>query len=103
MCSLHGYTNEHTIEMMKLLRETRMKKILRDCGIVIAVNTRLLVKNMGPFEEILNSYPRAQLLCWVGTGEPKISISKVKKIQQHFKCIGIEGRVGFDVQVWAPK
>ena len=74
-------------------------KLCETWGLVLAVNARLLSKNMAPFEVFLDAYPEAQLLCWVGSGEPKIAKRKVTRIQRHFQRHGSEERVGFDVQV----
>lgn len=96
VCSISGHTKSQIAEMMSLIEESK----LCDAGdVVLAVNARLLSKNMAPFEMFLDAYPEAQLLCWVGSGEPKIAKRKVKRIQQHFRRHGSEERVGFDVRV----
>lgn len=51
------------------------------------------------FNKFLDSFPNAQLLCWVGSGEPPIANRTMSKIQSHFQQHGSIDRVGFDVQV----
>ncbi len=96
VCSLSGHTKHEIAEMMSFIKESKLCEIGE---LVLAVNARLLSKNMAPFEAFLDEYPKAQLLCWVGSGEPKIAKRTVNKIQQHFQRHGSGERIGFDVQV----
>ena len=82
--------------MMSLIKAFQLDN---SAGIVLAVNARLLSKNMQPFESFLNAYPEGQLLCWVGSGEPPIAQRKVKRIYRHFEAHGSIHRIGFDVKV----
>lgn len=96
VCSLSGHTKHEISEMMTFIKESKLCEI---GGVVLAVNARLLSKNMAPFEAFLDAYPEAQLLCWVGSGEPKIAKRKADRILKHFQRHGSGQRVGFDVQV----
>lgn len=94
VCSVFGYSEMHLAAMCNLIRTHKL-----DQGIVLAVNARLLVKNMRPFERFLEKFPESQILCWVGSGEPPISERKKNRIRKHFELHGSIQRVGFDLQV----
>lgn len=94
VCSVFGYTDKQLASMSNLIRTHHL-----DQGIVLAVNARLLVKNMQPFESFLDQFPASQILCWTGSGEPPISRTKMNVIRKHFELHGSINRVGFDVQV----
>ena len=96
VCSISGHTEEQVAEMINLIRAYKLSE---SAGIVLAVNARLLSKNMPPFESFLDKHPDSQLLCWVGSGEPPIAMMKVNRIQKHFRRHGSIERIGFDVQV----
>jgi Uncharacterized conserved protein (DUF2181) len=96
VCYIYGYQQSHIDDMIKVIEE---HQLLDYAGITLAVNARLLSKNMSPFQLFLNSYPDTQLLCWVGSGEPPIPSRKVNRIQQYFTQRGFNDRVGFDVEV----
>lgn len=96
VCSVFGHTREQIASMMSLIKAFQLDK---SAGIVLAVNARLLAKNMQPFESFLDAYPEGQLLCWVGSGEPPIAQRKVKRIYRHFEAHGSIHRIGFDVKV----
>jgi len=66
---------------------------------VLAINARLLVKNLSPFETFLKNFPTSQLLAWTASGEPPISKRKIERIKHHFHVHGTLGRVGFDCNV----
>jgi len=68
---------------------------------VLAINARLLVKNMVPFETFLEHFPSSQLLVWTATGEPPISQRKIDRIRKHFDSHGTLDRVGFDCKASA--
>jgi hypothetical protein len=68
-------------------------------GVVLAINARLLVKNMPPFEKFLEHFPSSQLLVWTASGEPPISKRKIDRIKHHFHSHGTLDRVGFDCNV----
>lgn len=95
VCSISGHTEEQVAEMINLIRAYKLSE---SAGIVLAVNARLLSKNMPPFESFLDKHPDSQLLCWVGSGEPPIAMMKVNRIQKHFRRHGSIERIGFDVQ-----
>jgi len=84
--------------MVKLVQSY---KVHEGAGIVLAINARLLVKNMSPFGAFLVDFPESQICCWVGSGEPPISRMKLSRIRHYFESRGIVERIGFDVQVRA--
>jgi hypothetical protein len=98
VCSIFGHTKKEVADMTSLIQAYNVHE---GAGIVLAINARLLVKNMSPFDKFLADFPESQLLCWVGSGEPPISARKVSRIRQHFDGRGSGERVGFDVQVRA--
>ena len=57
-------------------------------GVVLAVNARVLVKNLKPFDTIFHDLPHVQLLVWTGTGEPPISFNKISTIRRYFEESG---------------
>jgi len=95
VCSVFGHSQQHVAEMTRLITA---HKLHESFGIVLAVNARLLSKNMTVFDTFLESFSNAQLLCWVGSGEPPISFVTINKIRAHFLQHGSIDRVGFDVQ-----
>jgi len=68
-------------------------------GVVLAVNARVLVKNLKPFDTIFHDLPHVQLLVWTGTGEPPISFNKISTIRRYFEESGHDHLVGFDCKV----
>jgi hypothetical protein len=96
VCSVFGHTKEQIASMMSLIKTCQLPN---SAGIVLAVNARLLSKNMQPFESFLDAYPEGQLLCWVGSGEPPIARRKLMRICKHFEEHGSIDRIGFDVKV----
>ena len=82
-------------------------QISKKVGIVLALNARLLAKNLPPFGDFLERYDSSQLLIWTGQGEPPIPRRKVHYIQEFFDARNLGHRIGFDVQVrrnkgWSP-
>ncbi len=72
---------------------------VKNKGVVLAINARVLYKNLKPFDSILKEYPQVQLLIWTGTGEPPISESKIDGIKSYFETNGYIDQIGFDCQV----
>jgi hypothetical protein len=68
-------------------------------GVVLAVNARVLVKNLKPLEFILRDIPKIQLLVWTASGEPPVSKHLMHIIQNHFNEQGFCDRVGYDCKV----
>jgi hypothetical protein len=92
VCSIFGHTEKELADISSLIRAYDIHK---SAGIVLAINARLLVKNMSPFDRFLADFPESQLLCWVGSGEPPISTRRVARIHEHFDGRGSGDRVGF--------
>lgn len=122
-----GHTHEHLDEMIGLVKKHNLMNrsagtsvgcmdraivcstdafstfpvIAITTGVVLAINARLLVKNMVPFETFLEHFPSSQLLVWTATGEPPISQRKIDRIRKHFDSHGTLDRVGFDCKASA--
>lgn len=95
VCSVFGHNKSHLAELCNVIKKYQ----LESSSIVLAVNTRLVAKNMAPFVDFLDRFPGSQLLLWVGSGEPPISVEKQKSIECFFQSNDHGNRVGFDVQV----
>ncbi len=95
--SFEGYTEDDVKKMCGIIEHYDL--IGKTAGVVLAVNARVLIKGLTPFDEILKSYPTIQLLIWTGTSEPPIPEFYISRITQHFQSIGCEHQLGFDCQV----
>ena len=95
--SFEGYTVEDVKKMRSIIEHYDLMG--KTAGVVLAVNARVLIKDLTPFHEILKSYPTMQLLIWTGTREPPIPEFYISRITQHFQSIGCEHQLGFDCQV----
>ncbi len=92
---VHPHTNEFHIDAFSNINYNKRP------GVVLAVNARVLNKNLFSFDSLLKEIPQIQLLVWTGTGEPPISIHQIRSIESHFKSIGCGHQLGFDCQVRA--
>ena len=95
--SFFGYTPTDVKAMQGLMEQYQLSE--KCAGVVLAVNARVLAKQIGCFDELLKVFPSSQLLIWTGTGEPPISSLLLRYLRNHFESIGYGGRVGFDCQV----
>jgi hypothetical protein len=95
--SLFGYNAKDANAMKELIQYYELSKKCR--GVVLAVNARVLAKNVGALDELLQTIPSCQLLIWTGTGEPAISMRLFNYLRRHFELTGCKDRVGFDCQV----
>jgi len=92
--SFSGYTNDDVRLMKYTILSHELQKLCK--GVVLAVNARVLVKNLKPFDTIFHDLPHVQLLVWTGTGEPPISFNKISTIRRYFEESGHDHLVGFD-------
>mmetsp|Transcript_5672 Transcript_5672/g.6222 ORF Transcript_5672/g.6222 Transcript_5672/m.6222 type:complete len:338 (+) Transcript_5672:37-1050(+) len=96
--NLQGFSQSHIEKMINLIRDYD----LISYGVVLPINARLLVKNVVPFQHFLNVFPNndnTQLLAWTATGEPPISLRKVKQIKSEFAAVKNNCGLGFDCAV----
>eukprot|EP00980_Cylindrotheca_fusiformis_P027414 scaffold20339_cov128-Cylindrotheca_fusiformis.AAC.14 len=95
--SFFGYNDEDAKAMKELiLRYELPDKCL---GVVLAANARVLARNVGVLDNLLETIPSCQLLIWTGTGEVAISNKLFRHLQRHFESIGCKDQVGFDCKV----
>jgi hypothetical protein len=64
--------------------------------IILALNARLLAKNLSTFDSFLMEYVSVRILAWTGSGEPPIPLAEVEKIRNYFVMKGMSGRIEFD-------
>jgi Uncharacterized conserved protein (DUF2181) len=64
--------------------------------IILALNARLLARDLGVFIDLLEEYKSASILAWTGSGEPPIPLAEMRKSRDYFAERGIEDRIEFD-------
>jgi hypothetical protein len=52
--------------------------------VVLALNARLLAKNLSIFDSLLLEYDTLGILAWTGSGEPPIPLEEVETIQKYY-------------------
>lgn len=95
--SLFGYSAEDAKAMKELILHHKLSE--KCLGVVLAVNARVMAKNVGALDDLLQTIPSCQLLIWTGTGEVAISKRLYHYLGSYFESIGCKDRVGFDCQV----
>ena len=90
---LDGYTRRRKVR--RVLTHNR----IFPSGVVLALNARILHRNLSIFDDLLQKYPSVEILAWTGAGEEDIPKHIVDGISQHFCAVGIEDQVSFDVSI----
>jgi hypothetical protein len=67
-------------------------------GLVLALNARVLSKDITAFDGLLETFGNAQILAWTGSGEPGIPKKLVTSIVEHYRSLGMLERIGFDCE-----
>jgi Uncharacterized conserved protein (DUF2181) len=96
------YTRHDVQSMKELLNRYRHEIQQHKIGAVLALNARILERNLEVFDDFLTldfPTPATQLLLWTGKGEPPIPQAAVNRIKQHYVAKGVLDRIGFDCQV----
>lgn len=76
-------------------------KLSSGVGFILALNARLLGKNLSVFDSFLEEIPHSTILAWTGTGEPSIPQRKVDEIRAYYTGTGMTNRIEFDCNICA--
>jgi hypothetical protein len=70
-----------------------------DVGLVLALNARLLGRNISVFDSFLSEIPSSSVLAWTGSGEPSISRIEVDEMKAYYASTGRANRIEFDCNI----
>ena len=68
-------------------------------GLILALNARVLSKEITAFDAFLERFPFIKILAWTGSGEPNVPASLLYDIESHFRDIGRTDVINFDCLV----
>jgi hypothetical protein len=74
-------------------------KLSAGVGFILALNARLLIKNLPVFDRFLEEIPHSTILAWTGSGEPSIAQKEVEKIRAYYAETGRTDRIEFDCNI----
>jgi glycerophosphoryl diester phosphodiesterase len=89
-----GYQEIDVVAMTALVEHYQ----LASAEVVLALNARLVYKNVSAFDSFLTRYP-CKILAWTGSCEPPIDSQIIDQIQNHFSQQEMENRIDFDCDV----
>jgi hypothetical protein len=95
-----GYRKADVAAMIELADRHELTSVNRmEVGLILALNARLLVKNISVFDGFLNEIPQSRILAWTGSGEPSIPQSEVDAIGAYYRSTGRANRIEFDCNI----
>ena len=91
-----GYLATQVSQMTELVHRYQLARSNIGVKVILALNARLLGKNLPVFDPFLIEYPESTILAWTGSGEPSIPRLAIDEIRDYYKSKKMENRIEFD-------
>ncbi|KAG7349891.1 DUF2181 domain containing protein [Nitzschia inconspicua] len=90
-----GYLASDAVAMKDIVEQYQLDS-KQHVTITLALNARLLARNVSAFDSFLEDYATSNILAWTGSGEPPIPLEDMHTIKTYYVTKGMVDRIEFD-------